>query len=100
MKKIFLALPFFMAIAAAGCKPISGYSCAAYCVSEFECSSDGDSKWAMKLLTGEGPTAASAYQQLAEACPQGGSRLVANARCLDGKLEVAPAPLASSCGHN
>jgi hypothetical protein len=99
MRRLIPALVILVLSLAAGCAPTSGWTCAAFCLTEASCSSGGESTWRMNPLQGAGQTAAAAYGQLVKACPAAGS-LVAHARCSKGALEIAAAPLAAVCGHN
>ena len=88
---------FLCSASAAGCDMGSSgsYSCAAYCLASYECSSDGDSSWETNLVTSECDTAAEAFEALVSQCNT--SIAVAGAHCSQGRLVRTPAVLSEVC---
>jgi hypothetical protein len=77
-----------------------GWSCAAYCVTEYHCVTNGDSTWDAELVDSVGVTAADAFTALAKQCKSPVARLVTHFECTDGHNETTGATLASSCARN
>ena len=75
------------------------WSCAAYCVTSYSCSSNGDSSIKYRLVTSEGRSAATAFTALVGEC-SGSNMLATYADCTDGKYVATGASLASSCARD
>jgi hypothetical protein len=74
------------------------WTCAAYCITQYHCVSNGDSTWNATVLTSRGDSAATAFKQLADQCTTPVDRLVTHFDCTGGKAESIGATVASSCG--
>jgi hypothetical protein len=78
--------------------PPANWTCAAFCLGDYHCTSEGDSSWNLRAVTSEAPTAAAAYVALARQCTTN-SDLVAGGRCNGGRMEWHPAPMAHVCAR-
>lgn len=90
------ALLLLGVLATAACHS-NDVTCAAFCLTSASCSADGQSTWGGDYIASEGPTAAAAYGKLHAICPQLGTGLVAQARCVGSTLEIAPATITTVC---
>jgi hypothetical protein len=98
--RLFALLSLALSSVAAGCASRTGWTCAAHCITEYSCQSNGDSSWESELVTSAGPTAASAYQALTKQCKQSSTMLVTHMDCTGGGYEPDGASIATACGPN
>jgi hypothetical protein len=75
------------------------WTCAAYCLTEYSCTTNGTSTTNAKLVVSSGSDAARAFTRLVGQCASAHAYLVVGATCQDGKLVTAPAAIANACGH-
>ncbi len=77
------------------------WTCAAFCLTEWDCNESGDSSSSGDLVISEGKTGADAYRALADQCKTAPhSRLVSQASCERGALIEHPAPLSLACARD
>jgi hypothetical protein len=76
------------------------WTCAAYCVLEYNCTSNGDSTWRSLLKVSKGDTAAASFKALVEQCNNAVERLVTHFECTGGKDISSGATIESSCARS
>jgi hypothetical protein len=96
-----IVLALLLAALASGCQSqFDDWSCAAYCVTEYHCTTNGDSSWKSESITSDGATAAEAFRKLSGQCSDAVTSLVTHMQCASGKYVAEGATVATSCAKD
>jgi hypothetical protein len=73
------------------------WSCAANCVTSYNCTTNGTSNVKWKAITSTGATAAEAFSALDDQC---GDEMYVDGQCVGGKWTRTAATIVNACTHN